>query len=138
MHSPHLKRPAVQSFRSNNNKLLSSLYLHVPSLLCCGKESLSRLSRFRLFWFFCCWLTPITLTVLCVSTCSDGLLDFHTSEKRSLSQPNGGAGHSCDLRARRSFEHQKSLSERVTTSSNQDTQHPFPGNMQVRQEFIFS
>ena len=26
---------------------------------------------------FCCWLTPIPLTVLCVSTCSDGLLDFH-------------------------------------------------------------
>jgi len=26
---------------------------------------------------FCCWLTPITPTVLCVSTCSDGLLDFH-------------------------------------------------------------
>ena len=52
MHSPHLKRPAVQSFRSNSNKLLSSLYLHVPSLLCCGKESLTRLSRFRLFWVF--------------------------------------------------------------------------------------
>ena len=26
---------------------------------------------------FCFWLTPITPTVLCVSTCSDGLLDFH-------------------------------------------------------------
>ena len=31
-----------------------------------------------MFWVFLfCWLTPITLTVLCVSTCSDGLLDFH-------------------------------------------------------------
>ena len=29
------------------------------------------------FFGFCCWLTPIPLTVLCVSTCSDGLLDFH-------------------------------------------------------------
>ena len=30
-----------------------------------------------MFWGFCYWLTPIPLTVLCVSTCSDGLLDFH-------------------------------------------------------------
>ena len=30
-----------------------------------------------MFLGFCCWLTPITPTVLCVSTCSDGLLDFH-------------------------------------------------------------
>ena len=29
---------------------------------------------------FCCWLTPIPLTVLCVSTCSDGLLDFHITD----------------------------------------------------------
>ena len=29
---------------------------------------------------FCFWLTPITPTVLCVSTCSDGLLDFRTGE----------------------------------------------------------
>ena len=41
------------------------------------KESLSRLSRFPCVLGFCCWLTPITPTVLCVSTCSDGLLDFH-------------------------------------------------------------
>ena len=31
---------------------------------------------------FCCWLTPIPLTVLCVSTCSDGLLDFHRPQKQ--------------------------------------------------------
>ena len=30
-----------------------------------------------MFLGFCCWLTPIPLSVLCVSTCSDGLLDFH-------------------------------------------------------------
>ena len=42
----------VQSFQGNNNKLLSTHYLHVPSLLCCGKESLSRLSRFRVFLVF--------------------------------------------------------------------------------------
>ena len=30
-----------------------------------------------MFLGFCCWLTPITPTVLCVSTCSGGLLDFH-------------------------------------------------------------
>ena len=33
---------------------------------------------------FCCWLTPITPTVLCVSTCSDGLLDFHTASHHKL------------------------------------------------------
>ena len=32
---------------------------------------------------------------------------------------NGGAGHPTDLRARRSFEHQRVLSDRVTTSNNQ-------------------
>ena len=40
----------------------------------------------EIFLGFCCWLTPITPTVLCASTCSDGLylycacdglLDFH-------------------------------------------------------------
>ena len=29
-----------------------------------------------MFLGFCCWLTPITPTVLCASTCSDVLLDF--------------------------------------------------------------
>ena len=35
-----------------------------------------------MFLGFCCWLTPIPLTVLCVSTCSDGLLDFHKERRR--------------------------------------------------------
>ena len=43
---------------------------------------------------FCCWLTPITPTVLCVSTCSDGLLDFHIQSASAapaelLSSPGG-------------------------------------------------
>ena len=42
-----------------------------------------------------------------------------TSEKRSLRQRDGGARQPTDRRARRSFEHQKSLSGRVATSSNQ-------------------
>ena len=36
-------------------------------------------------WVFVFWLTPITLTVLCVSTCSDGLLDFHKDMIPNLS-----------------------------------------------------
>ena len=39
---------------------------------------------------FCCWLTPIPLTVLCVSTCCDGLLDFHISGKNSNLDPSFG------------------------------------------------
>ena len=37
------------------------------------------LSRFSCFWVFACvfWLTPFTLSVLCVSTRVTGLLDFH-------------------------------------------------------------
>ena len=79
MHVISQETSSAQSFL-RNNKLHQHTY--VPSLLCCGKESLSRLSRFRLFLGFCCWLTPITLTVLCVSTCSDGLLDFHIYPKK--------------------------------------------------------
>ena len=43
-----------------------------------------------MFLGFCCWLTPIPLTVLCVSTCSDGLLDFHR-------EPFENCGSSCAI-----------------------------------------
>ena len=70
----HLSRhPAfVQSFHCNNK-----LHQHTYPPCWLWKESLSRLSRFPCVFGFCCWLTPITPTVLCVSTCSDGLFDFH-------------------------------------------------------------
>ena len=42
---------------------------------------------------FCCWLTPITPTVLCVSTCSDGLLDFHKGAKQSTGKERSKAEH---------------------------------------------
>ena len=51
--------------------------LHVPSLLVVKRVALT-LSRFSCFWGFAfVWLTPFTLTVLCVSTRVTGLLDFH-------------------------------------------------------------
>ena len=46
-------------------------------VLCCVKRVADTLVEISLVFGFCCWLTPIPLTVLCVSTCSDGLLDFH-------------------------------------------------------------
>ena len=42
-----------------------------------------------MFLGFCCWLTPITPTVLCVSTCSDGLLDFHKARARARAKAKG-------------------------------------------------
>ena len=69
----HLSRhPAfVQSFLRNSK-------LHSTRILLGGCEkSRCHVSRFPFVLGFCCWLTPITPTVLCVSTCSDGLLDFH-------------------------------------------------------------
>ena len=71
----HISRePAiVQSFLRDNKSLVPACIL----ICWLWKESLSRLSRFPCVFGFCCWLTPITPTVLCVSTCSDGLLDFH-------------------------------------------------------------
>ena len=54
-------------------------YTSIPTYLpCCGvKRVADTFVEVSLVFGFCCWLTPITLTVLCVSTCSDGLLDFH-------------------------------------------------------------
>ena len=46
-------------------------------------------------------------------------LGDNINEKWSLRQPDGGTRHPTDLKARRSFEHQRVLSVRVTTSSNQ-------------------
>ena len=43
----------------------------------CGKSRFHVCRGFLVFWVFVFWLTPITLTVLCVSACSDGLFDFH-------------------------------------------------------------
>ena len=57
-----------------NNMLLQNSYLPC----CVVEKSRCHVCRgFACFWVFVCWLTPIPLTVLCVSTCSDGLLDFH-------------------------------------------------------------
>ena len=59
-----------------NNMLLQNSYLPC----CVVEKSRCHVCRgFACFWVFVCWLTPIPLTVLCVSTCSDGLLDFHTA-----------------------------------------------------------
>ena len=41
----------VQSFQGNNNKLLSTHYLHVPSLLCCEKSRCHVCRGFVCFWF---------------------------------------------------------------------------------------
>ena len=51
-----------------------------------------------MFLGFCCWLTPITPTVLCVSTCSDGLLDFHNgglAQRRFPTRPFAKSGAGC-------------------------------------------
>ena len=56
----------------------TSILTYLP---CCGvKRVADTFVEVSLLFGFCCWLTPITLTVLCVSTCSDGLLDFHSHE----------------------------------------------------------
>ena len=67
------REPAgVQSFL-RNNKLQQHTYL--PCWL--WKESLPRLSRFPCVWVLCVfWLTPIPLTVLCVSTGSWRVVGF--------------------------------------------------------------
>ena len=48
-------------------------------LPCCGVKRVADtfVEVSLVFGVFIYWLTPIPLTVLCVSTCSDGLLDFH-------------------------------------------------------------
>ena len=73
--SIHISRePAiVQSFLRDNK----SHYLHVSSVLVVKRVAVTFVKVSLFFLGFCFWLTPITLTVLCVSTCSDGLLDFH-------------------------------------------------------------
>ena len=62
----------ARSFLRNN--MLQNSYLPC----CVVEKSRCHVCRgFACFWVFVCWLTPIPLTVLCVSPCSDGLLDFH-------------------------------------------------------------
>ena len=74
MHVISQEPAVVQSFL-RNNKLQFSILTYLP---CCGVKRVAvTFVEVSLVLGFCCWLTPITLTVLCVSTCSDGLLDFH-------------------------------------------------------------
>ena len=65
----------MQSFLRCNNKLHNSIRTF---LVGCEKSRVDVVEVF-LFWVFACvfWLTPFTLTVLCVSTRVTGLLDFH-------------------------------------------------------------
>ena len=82
----HLSRkPAtVQSFLRDNK----SHYLHVPSLLVVKRVASTFVEVSLCFGFCVFWLTPIPLSVLCVSTCSDGLLDFHMKDElRTDSDP---------------------------------------------------
>ena len=70
-----LKRPAVQRA---SKVITSHILLACTLLVVLWKRVAVTFVEVSLVLGFCCWLTPITLTVLCVSTCSDGLLDFHT------------------------------------------------------------
>ena len=63
----------VQSFLRDNK----SHYLRVSSVLVVKRVAVTFVEVSLCFWVFGFWLTPITLTVLCVSTCSDRLLDYH-------------------------------------------------------------
>ena len=69
-----LKRPAVQRA---SKVITSHISLACTSLVVLWKRVAVTFVEVSLVFGFCCWLTPIPLTVLCVSTCSDGLLDFH-------------------------------------------------------------
>ena len=71
----HISRePAiVQSFLRDNKSLVPAC----SSLVVVKRVAVTFVEVSVCFLGFCCWLTPITPTVLCVSTCSDGLLDFH-------------------------------------------------------------
>ena len=69
-----LKRPAAQRA---SKVITSHILLACTFLVVLWKRVAVTFVEVSLVLGFCCWLTPITLTVLCVSTCSDGLLDFH-------------------------------------------------------------
>ena len=71
-----LKRPAVQRA---SKVITSHILLACTFLVVLWKRVAVTFVEVSLVLGFCCWPTPITLTVLCVSTCSDGLLDFHRS-----------------------------------------------------------
>ena len=64
----------------------TSYIAHLPSLLVV-KRVASTFVEVSLCFGFCVFgLMPIPLTVLCVSTCSDGLLDFHTQPKKHATE----------------------------------------------------
>ena len=69
-----LKRPAVQRA---SKVIRSHILLACTLFVVLWKRVADTFVEVSLVLGFCCWLTPIPLTVLCVSTCSDGLLDFH-------------------------------------------------------------
>ena len=69
-----LKRPAVQRA---SKVIRSHILLACTLFVVLWKRVAVTFVEVSLVLGFCCWLTPIPLTVLCVSTCSDGLLDFH-------------------------------------------------------------
>ena len=83
-----LKRPAVQRA---SKVITSHILLACTFLVVLWKRVAVTFVEVSLVLGFCCWLTPITLTVLCVSTCSDGLLDFHR-----VAGEEGGQGSSGD------------------------------------------
>ena len=74
-----LKRPAVQRA---SKVITSHILLACTFLVVLWKRVAVTFVGVSLVLGFCCWPTPITLTVLCVSTCSDGLLDFHSEEQK--------------------------------------------------------
>ena len=64
---------SAESFQGDNKSHITCMY----PLCCVVKRVAVTFVEVSCVFGFCCWLTPITPTVLCVSTCSDGLLDFH-------------------------------------------------------------
>ena len=72
MHLFTSQEPAVVQSFLRDNKSHSTF---VPSLLVVKRVASTFVEVSLCFGFCVFWLTP--LSVLCVSTCSDGLLDFH-------------------------------------------------------------
>ena len=64
---------STESFQSDKKSHITCMYLPC----CVVKRVADTFVEVSLVLGFGCWLTPIPLTVLCVSTCCDGLLDFH-------------------------------------------------------------
>ena len=69
---------STESFQSDKKSHITCMYLPC----CVVKRVADTFVEVSLVLGFGCWLTPIPLTVLCVSTCCDGLLDFHTDALR--------------------------------------------------------